>query len=227
MSPLAPATPFRGLIGAFCTTVALMAVLWVVQVYNVVTDDSLLTHGISPRRADELPDILSAPFLHFGFGHLIGNTIALPALCFLTATRGRARFVGVSLVITVVGGLGIWLTASDNSNHAGASILVFGYFGYLLVRGFVDRRLLDILTAFVITATYGWSMLWGVLPVSVHVSWQGHLFGFAGGVAAAYAFRRRRDDPVHPRGKSPAGRRGADTPGARPLSDELKDLGLL
>lgn len=224
VSPLPSAVPFRGLIGAFFTTAALLAVLWVVQIVNLVTGDSLLTHGISPRRADELPDILTAPFLHFGFAHLIGNTLALAVLCFLTATRGRARFAGVSLVITVVGGLGIWLTAESGSNHAGASILVFGFFGYLLVRGFVDRKLLDILIAFVITAVYGWTMLWGVLPTTDHVSWQGHMFGFAGGVVAAHVFRRRRGDGPPQGSGRPAASRGT---GTRPLSEELKDLGLL
>ncbi|UGQ15424.1 rhomboid family intramembrane serine protease [Yinghuangia sp. ASG 101] len=212
------------MIGAFFTTAALLAVLWAVQIVNLVTGDALLTHGVSPRRADELPDILTAPFVHFGFAHLIGNTLALAVLCFLTATRGRARFAGVSLVITVVGGLGIWLTAASGTNHAGASILVFGYFGYLLVRGFVDRKVLDILIAFVITAVYGWTMLWGVLPTTDHVSWQGHLFGFAGGVVAAHVFRRRGDDGSPARSDRPSASGAA---GTRPLSQELKDLGLL
>lgn len=224
MSPLRFAGPLRGLVGAFFITATLLAVLWALQIYNTVTDDSLLTHGITPRRTSELPDILTAPFLHVGFAHLIANTIALAVLGFLAATRGLGRFVSVSLVITVVGGLGVWLTSPSNSTTVGASILVFGYFGYLLVRGFFDRKVLDILIAFGITAVYGWAMLWGVLPTASHVSWQGHLFGFVGGVVAARVFRRRRDDR---RDGSGTGSRNVAAAGPRPLSEELKDLGLL
>ncbi|WTW99257.1 rhomboid family intramembrane serine protease [Streptomycetaceae bacterium NBC_01309] len=208
VSPLRSAVPFRGLVSALFVTATLLAVLWGLQIYNTGTDNSLLHHGISPRDRGELPDILTAPFLHFGFGHLISNTIPIAVLGFLCATRGLARFLGVSLVIAVVGGLGVWLTSPANSLTAGASILVFGYFGHLLVRGFLDRRLFDVLIAFVITGVYGWSMLLGVLPNAGHVSWQGHLFGFVGGVAAAYAFRRRR-------GRSPARADGRDVPSAR------------
>ncbi|MEU8133415.1 rhomboid family intramembrane serine protease [Streptodolium elevatio] len=228
VSPLGSAVPFRGLVSSFFVTVTLLAVLWALQVYNVATDDSLLPHGISPRDKAELPDILTAPFLHFGFGHLISNTVPVAVLGFLCATRGVSRFVGLTLVIVVVGGLGVWLTSPANSVTAGASILVFGYFGYLLVRGFLDRKLLDILIAFVVTGVYGWSMLMGVLPTADHVSWQGHLFGFVGGVAAAYVFRRRRDKPREADGGSrTVGAHRTTAAGPRPLSDELKDLGLL
>ncbi|MFI6985698.1 rhomboid family intramembrane serine protease [Embleya sp. NPDC050154] len=182
-----------GVRDAALITAVLIGAVWVVQLVNYTTDDSLLTHGIAPRRADELPDILSAPFLHFGTGHIVSNTFPLMLLGFLAALRGVARFLAVLLTITLIGGLGVWLTAPDRSNTAGASILVFGLFGYLIVRGFADRRVLDVLIGFAVLGLYGSSFAMGVTPLAEGVSWQGHLFGLIGGVLAALAFRRRRD----------------------------------
>ncbi|MCF2529523.1 rhomboid family intramembrane serine protease [Yinghuangia soli] len=224
MSPLPSPVPFRGLTTAFATIAALLAVMWALQFWNLATGDSLLQHGITPRDTGELwPDLFTAQFLHTGFPHLIANTLGLAVLGFLAATRGAGRFAWVSLVIMVVGGLGIWLASPSGSITVGASGLVFGYFGYLLVRGFFDRRIRDVLLAFVLTAIFGWSMLWGALPTASGVSWQAHLGGFAGGVAAAYLFRRRPDAPARPSGGTPR----AAAAGPRPLSEELKDLGLL
>ncbi|WP_406285741.1 rhomboid family intramembrane serine protease [Embleya sp. NBC_00896] len=181
-----------GVRDAVLVTAVLTGAIWVVQLINYTSDDSLLTHGITPRRADELPDILTAPFLHFGTGHIVSNTLPLIVLGFLAALRGVGRFLLVLLVIIVVGGLGVWVTSPSGSNSAGASILVFGLFGYLVVRGFADRRLLDVLIGFVVLGVYGSSFAVGVLPTDNGISWQGHLFGLIGGVLAALVFRRRR-----------------------------------
>ncbi|GCD98958.1 rhomboid family intramembrane serine protease [Embleya hyalina] len=183
-----------GVRDAVLITGVLIGAVWAVQFVNYTTDDSLVTHGVTPRRADELPDILTAPFLHFGTGHIVSNTFPLMLLGFLAALRGVARFLLVLLTITVVGGFGVWLTAPSGSNTAGASILVFGLFGYLIVRGFADRRVLDVLIGFAVVALYGSSFAIGLLPLAEGVSWQGHLFGLIGGVVAAVALRRRRHD---------------------------------
>ncbi|SFB80395.1 rhomboid family intramembrane serine protease [Streptomyces aidingensis] len=146
-------------------------------------------YGIEPRDTGELLDIYPAAFLHFGYDHLVANTLPLLVFGFLAALRGIGRFLAVCLLIITVSGLGVWLTAAPDSITAGASGVVFGLFGYLLVRGFVERNALDITVGIVIFLLYG-SLLWGVLPLDSGVSWQGHLFGLAGGVLAAFWFRR-------------------------------------
>ncbi|WP_228985463.1 rhomboid family intramembrane serine protease, partial [Streptomyces sp. DH12] len=82
------------------------------------------------------------------------------------------------------------------SNTAGASGLIFGLFGYLLVSGFVERRPLGVLAGVLVAAVWGGSILAGLAPTQSGVSWQGHLIGLAAGVAAAFLLRRR---PTHPR----------------------------
>ena len=75
--------------------------------------------------------------------------------------------------------------------HVGASGLIFGFFGFLLARAYFERSLAAIALAVVVFLLYG-GIIWGVLPGQNGVSWQGHLFGFIGGVLAAYLMSARR-----------------------------------
>lgn len=168
-----------------------VGLLWVLEVVDQATGNALDTFGIAPRQTDELVDVVPAAFMHFGFEHLMANTVPLLVLGFMAALRGVGTFLAVALITIVVSGLGVWLTAPEPSNTAGASGLVFGLFGYLVVRGFVDRRIADVALGGVVLVLYG-SILWGVLPTTPGVSWQGHLFGLIGGVAAAFMTSRRR-----------------------------------
>ncbi|MFF1646154.1 rhomboid family intramembrane serine protease [Streptomyces sp. NPDC058240] len=181
-----------------------VAFLWLLEVVDASTGHSLDTFGIEPRRAGELLDVVPASFIHFGFGHVASNSVPLLVFGFLAALSGVRRFAAVAAMIIVVDGLGVWLVSPDGSNTAGASGLVFGLFGYLLVRGFVDRRVLDIAAGLVVGAIWGSSIMVGLSPANTSVSWQGHLFGLAAGVVAAFVFRRP------PRGRS-------TMPPARPL----------
>ncbi|MEU9900663.1 rhomboid family intramembrane serine protease [Streptomyces phaeochromogenes] len=169
-----------------------VALLWVLEAIDVASGHALDTFGITPREFGELRDIVPAAFVHFGWNHLAANSVPLLLLGFLAALSGIRRFLAVVTVTILVSGLGVWLTASEHSITAGASGVVFGLFGYLLVRGFVDRRIGDVVIGLVVGAVYG-SILWGVLPTTAGVSWQGHLFGLIGGVASAFVFRRPRE----------------------------------
>lgn len=170
---------------------AWVALLWVLEGIDTATGHSLDSYGISPREPAELADIVPSAFLHSGWEHVASNTVPLLVLGFIAALGGAGRFAAVVLMVVLTSGLGVWLTAPANTVTLGASGVVFGLFGYLLVRGFVDRRPLDIVLGVLVAAVYG-SLLWGVLPTDSGISWQGHLFGLIGGVVAAFAFRRPR-----------------------------------
>ncbi|WP_052397678.1 rhomboid family intramembrane serine protease [Streptomyces sp. NRRL F-5123] len=167
-----------------------LALLWGIEVVNALSGQRLDTYGITPRQGSELLDIVPAAFLHVGFSHLMSNSLPLLVLGFIAALSGIARYLAVALTVMVVSGLGVWLTAPAHSVTLGASGLVFGLFGYLVVRGFVDHRALDVIVGLIVGVLYG-SILWGVLPTATGVSWQAHLFGLVGGVAAAFLFRDR------------------------------------
>ncbi|WP_411128471.1 rhomboid family intramembrane serine protease [Streptomyces sp. x-19] len=168
-----------------------VALLWVLEGVDALSGNALDAFGIQPRDPAELVDVVPAAFLHFGFDHLAANTLPLLVLGFVAALRsGIRRFLAAALLIIVVSGLGVWLTAAQHSNTAGASGVVFGLFGYLLVRGFIERKVLDIGIGVGVAVVYG-SILWGALPTASGISWQGHLFGLVGGVLAAVVLRER------------------------------------
>ncbi|NEO65782.1 MAG: rhomboid family intramembrane serine protease, partial [Moorea sp. SIO4G2] len=100
-------------------------------------------------------------------------------------------FFVVTTITMLVGGLGVWLLGAPNSVHIGASVLIFGYLGFLLFRGFFERNLPSIFLSILVGFLYG-GLVWGVLPSQPHVSWQGHLFGFIGGILAARLLARRK-----------------------------------
>ncbi|WP_051951970.1 rhomboid family protein [Actinacidiphila yeochonensis] len=169
-----------------------VGLLWALEGIDSVVGHRLDSLGITPRQSGELWDIVPSAFVHFGFGHVAANSLPLLVLGFIAALRGIGRFLAVALTVIVLDGLGVWLFSPAHTNTAGASGLIFGLFSYLVVRGFVDRRALDVVVGLAIGLYYGGSILWGVLPVHTGVSWQGHLFGLVGGVAAAYLLRERQ-----------------------------------
>lgn len=146
--------------------------------------------GIRPRQISGLWGVLFAPFLHASFRHLIANTVPFLVLGWLVMLREISDFGVVTLVTLLVSGLGVWLLAPANSIHLGASGLIFGYLGYLLLRGYFERSLISILLAMGVGLLYG-GFLWGVLPTQQGISWQGHLFGFVGGGLAARLLAQR------------------------------------
>src|SRR4051795_12119553 len=118
----------------------LAAVMWLVEVVDQVLGGRLDRYGIEPHDADGLAGIVAAPFLHAGWGHLIGNTLPFLVLGAMIALSGVARVAAVTAIVAVVGGLGTWIVAPAGTDHIGASGIVFGYASYLIARGLFPRR---------------------------------------------------------------------------------------
>ncbi|MCS6813832.1 MAG: rhomboid family intramembrane serine protease [Cyanobacteria bacterium] len=168
-----------------------VAVMWGVEILDaVVFGHRLNALGIRPRSINGLWGILFMPFLHGNFAHLIANTLPFVTLGWLIMLRETSDFFVVTILSMLVGGLGIWLIGSPFSVHIGASGVVFGYLGYLLLRGYFERSVTAIGFSIVVAILYG-GTLFGLLPIHRGISWEGHLFGFLGGVLAAYLLAKR------------------------------------
>ena len=169
---------------AAALTGGFVVVLWILEIFDAASGHPLDGYGVQPRSEDGLVGVVLAPMLHFGFDHLVSNTVPVLVLGFLTLATGIARGLLATAIIWVTGGLGVWLFAQPGSNHAGASVLIFGWIVFLIVRGFLNRRTTEILIGVAVFLLYSGALL-GVLPGQPGVSWQGHLFGAVGGFVAA------------------------------------------
>jgi membrane associated rhomboid family serine protease len=171
---------------------AMVALMWGAEVVDTIIGGDLDQYGIEPRQADGLIGIATAPFLHAGFGHLIGNTIPFVLLGAAIALSGLARVATATAIIAVIGGAGTWLVAPSGTDHIGASGIVFGYATYLIARGIYSRNIVHLLVGVVVIGVYGTTLLFGLVPQD-GISWQGHLFGGVGGVVAASVLNRRAE----------------------------------
>ncbi|MEO0433398.1 MAG: rhomboid family intramembrane serine protease [Cyanobacteria bacterium J06656_5] len=160
---------------------------WVVGVINFAYLGSGLNRllGIRPRQPLGLLGILFSPFLHRNAAHLIANTLPFAILGWLVLLQGLDNFYALSVAILLVSGLGTWMFGRS-AIHLGASGLIFGYLGYLIARGYLEVTLMTLGLAFVVMLLYG-DQFWTMLPDSddTTLSWEGHMFGFLGGVLAA------------------------------------------
>ncbi len=171
----------------FKVVAGFIILFWMLEIIDVLVNNRLDGYGIRPWDASGFNGILFAPWLHFGFGHLAANTIPFAVLAWFSMLNGLRRFAAVTVIITLLGGIGTWLLGRPDTIHAGASILIFGYFGYLLVSAVFERSLKAMSLALIVIFLYG-SMIWGIFPFfsMPGVSWQGHFSGFIAGVFASW-----------------------------------------
>jgi membrane associated rhomboid family serine protease len=171
--------------GGWVLLAALVGLMWLSEIVDTAAGHQLDGYGIKPREADGLPGIVTAPFLHLGFGHLISNTLPLVTLGGLIAFSGAGRLFGVTAIVTLLGGFGTWLVSPPHTITIGASGVVFGYAAYLVTRGIFSRRAGQVVLGLLVLFIWGGALLGGLLPQQ-GISWQGHFFGGLAGVLAAW-----------------------------------------
>lgn len=177
------------------THIALKHQLWVVfgiflvmtavEILNIAFERTLNVHGILPRNPHHWYGVAFAPFLHGNTAHYLSNIVPLMVFSLLVMQHGIVRFMFVTVVVVVVGGSLVWLFARG-AMHIGASGLLYGYFGFLLVAGFVSREFKLMLISALVWFFYG-GIVYGILPTMDHISFESHFFGFA--VGAAFGFK--------------------------------------
>ena len=174
---------------------ALLAGIWVAWFAAWLLGWSLDDLGIRPRELRGLVGVLTAPFAHASFEHLMSNTLPMALLATLTLyCYPRAARLALPL-IWILSGLGVWLFARA-SVHVGASGIAHGLMLFLFVMGLIRRDRLAVVTSLVVFFLYG-GMLLSVLPRDPHVSFEYHLAGALAGVLAAFLLHAR--DPLPPR----------------------------
>jgi len=176
---------------ALLIVVGMLAVLWIIQIINNADHYQLsIDYSIQPRIAADLPYIFTAPFLHWSWAHIEGNSIPFLVLGFLAAYRSSLRkFLGVTAVVVVTSGIAVWATSSTGSETVGASGVIFGWFGYVIVRGFFNHNKIDIVVGLLVMVYY-LPIFTDLLPAP-HLGYEAHIGGLVGGVFCGWAFRTR------------------------------------
>jgi len=178
----------------FKVLAAFVSAVWAIQALNWVMDYSLNpAFGLIPRQFTGLDGILTMPILHGSFAHLISNTPPLLLMGALLAATATRALLAVNAIIIILSGALVWLLGSS-AIHIGASGLVFGWFGFLVTRGLVDRSPITLGVTLLTGLLYG-SIIWGVLPGQPGVSWEAHLFGALSGGIAAFIVRTHVHNP--------------------------------
>jgi len=155
-----------------------------IEAINFFTARSLNIWGIVPRSTDSLLGILASPFLHGSLYHFSSNIVPLAIFSVLVLQHGLRRYSYATIFIVLVTGVLVWLFGRS-AIHIGASGLIYGYFGFLIVAGIVSREFKLVMISIVVGLLYG-GMIWGVLPTSSYISFESHLFGALAGAAAGY-----------------------------------------
>ncbi len=159
-----------------------IALLWGIQVINFLLGYRLNVLGIYPRHLFGLVGIACSPFLHASFTHLLFNSIPLFFLASLVASLGQALFYKVSLYIIVLGGAAVWLCGRKGL-HVGASGLIMGYLAFLLTQAYFSQSPFGVIVG-LLGLYYCGSLLLNLIPSEVRTSFEGHIFGFAAGIAS-------------------------------------------
>ena len=142
---------------AFFLMVGFIALIWVLQVVNWADSYRLdVSYGILPHDVARLPEIFTAPFLHFSWDHIEGSSGPLFVFGLLAAYRGIGKFLGVTLLVSSPAGWRSGCSRATVSLRWAPAGLIFGYFGYVLARGVIDRNLIDALAAVVMALSYAY-----------------------------------------------------------------------
>ena len=171
----------------------LIILIWVIEIINLTLGHRLnLWLGLEPRSITGLVGVPTMPFLHGSIEHAAANTIPLIILGGIGVAVAPKRFWRASIAIVVVSGLAVWIMARPGI-VVGASGLIFGWFGFLITLGAIERSLRAILGAVAVIILYG-GMIWGIFPTSgVRISWEAHLFGAMAGALVVYLGHKSRN----------------------------------
>lgn len=170
----------------------IVALMWLLLLLPLSVRQEL---GIHSGTAAGLIGVPLAPLLHGDLTHLASNTVPFFVLGALVLLRSPREFVWVTAIAVLGSGLGAWWQGEAGQVHLGASGLIFGYFGFLVTRGLLERTIVSLLIAGGVGFLYG-GVLLQVFSKNAHISWQSHLFGLLSGLLAAWLVVRK-SRPTH------------------------------
>lgn len=161
---------------------------WLVYVYESINDLSLSQYGLLPRSLSHFYGILTMPFLHDGLEHIIGNSAPLFILTSFLFYFYKPFFGWVLLFIYILTGFWTWIIGRPDF-HIGASGIVYGLTAFIFFSGAFSKNYRLAAISLLIVFLYG-SIIWGIFPIQVQMSWEGHLSGFVAGLVMSFYYKK-------------------------------------
>jgi len=149
--------------------------------------------GLMPRETGHLHGILTSPFIHGDFQHLISNSVPLFVMTLMILFFYRSIAYRSIFLIYLITGLAVWSFARANVIHIGASGVVYGLVSFVFWTGLFRRNVKSIVLALIMVFLYS-GLFIGVLPNQPGISWESHLFGGIVGIIIAYLMRDAQED---------------------------------
>ena len=170
--------------------------MWFVNTLDRLLPLDLYEYGVYPLRPSGLIGIITGPFIHstVDFGHILNNSAPTFVLSWLLFYHYRKVALKSFLLIYALTGIGVWLLARENY-HIGMSGVIYGMASFLVVSGFFKQNVRVAGISLLVIFLYG-SIIWGIFPQQLNVSWEGHAMGLFSGIIAAIVFRGKTHEPV-------------------------------
>jgi membrane associated rhomboid family serine protease len=171
----------------FFFPVLFIFLLWLVKFIEIVFDYPLYNLGVYPRHIKGILGVFTSPLIHADFGHLVSNSIPLLVLGAGLFYYYRTVAYKIFFLILFATGFWVWVSARP-SYHIGASGVVYGLATFMFVSGAIKKNMSLAAFSLVVVFLYG-NLIWGVLPVMPHISWESHLMGAIAGVVMAFYYK--------------------------------------
>ncbi len=139
--------------------------------------------AVVPRRSSHILQVVTYPLVHLNYRHLWFNCIPLLLLGLLIALRDTATFWLLTVIAMTASGWGTWLFSTAD-RVAGASGLVFGYWGFIIASAALTQD--SFWTAAAVLTLLVYASLWqSLMRIQGGMSWAGHFWGLVGGLSSA------------------------------------------
>ena len=176
--------------------VMFIILIWTFYLLKILDILDIDDYGVFPRTLTGLRGIFFTPLIHGDFNHLFNNTIPI-----LILGSGLFYFYSdlaprIIFWIWLISGFGIWLIGRQ-AYHIGASGIVYGLAAFLFFSGVFRNIIRLIAMALLVIFLYG-SLIWGIFPLKLDISWEGHLFGAVTGMFLSFLYLKKGPQPERP-----------------------------
>jgi len=162
-------------------------VMWGVKFFEFYFEISFVEYGVLPRDISGIKGVLLSPFIHKDFKHLINNTFPIIVLGSLLSYFYKKNYKSIFPMLYIVSGILLW-GIGRTSFHIGASGIIYALASFIFFSGLISKNKNLAALSLIVIFVYG-SLFWGLFPIQLEMSWEGHLSGFLSGLIFAWSYR--------------------------------------